>query len=70
MSPVISSRRNQADIDRRRRRNTEPDHIHESNRTAGWLLPEDRHDRRRNRNRLMVLAAALPIVQFLRWLFR
>jgi hypothetical protein len=32
-------------------------------------LPEDPHERRRIRNRLM-LAAALPIVQLLRWLFR
>ena len=33
-------------------------------------LPEDPHERRRIRSRLIVLAAALPIVQLLRWLFR
>jgi hypothetical protein len=32
-------------------------------------LPEDPHERR-IRNRLIVLAAALPIVQLVRWLFR
>lgn len=37
---------------------------------AGWSLPEDPHERRRIRNRLIVLAAAMPIVQLLRWLFR
>jgi hypothetical protein len=33
-------------------------------------FPEDRHEQRRIRNRLIVLAAAMPIVKLLRWLFR
>jgi hypothetical protein len=32
-------------------------------------LPEDSREQRRIRNRLM-LAAAIPLVQLLRWLFR
>jgi hypothetical protein len=36
---------------------------------ASWSLPEDFHERRRIRNRLIVLAAAIPIARLLRWLF-
>jgi hypothetical protein len=35
-----------------------------------WSLPEDPDERRRTKNRLIMLAAALPIVQLMRWLFR
>jgi hypothetical protein len=61
---------NPRDIDRRPSRYLEPrDRIDDSERT-GWSLPADPHERRRIRNRLIVLAAAIPIVQLLRWLFR
>ena len=71
MSIRIPLRWHRRDIDGRQRRRTEQrDRIDKSTGTRGWSLPEDPHERRRIRTRLIVLAAALPIVQFLRWLFR
>jgi hypothetical protein len=61
---------NQRDLEGRRRRPShQEDPIDENRPMAGWSLPEDSHERRRIRNRLIVLAAAIPIVQLLRWLF-
>ena len=61
---------NHKDIDGRPSRYQEPrDRIDDSGQTR-WSLPADPHERRRIRNRLIVLAAAVPIVQLLRWLFR
>ena len=49
----------------------EPDNpIDESRRAVGSSLPGDPYERLRIRNRLIGLAAILPIVQLLRWLFR
>lgn len=71
MSMRVLSRWDEQDVDGRHCRDTEPvDPIDESRRTASWSFPEDPHERRRIRNRLIVLAAAVPIVQLLRWLFR
>lgn len=71
MSIRMLPRSDQKDVDGRQRRDTEPvDPIDEPRRTASWSFPEDQHERRRIRNRLIVLAAAVPIVQLLRWLFR
>ena len=57
--------------DNGQRRDTEPrDWIDASRRMSGWSLPEDPHERRRIRNGLIVLAAVMPIVQLLQWLFR
>jgi hypothetical protein len=61
---------NQRHVEDRQRRTHQEDPIDENRRIAGWSLPEDLHERRRIRNRLIVLAAAMPIVQLLRWLFR
>jgi hypothetical protein len=70
MSIRMLPRSDQKDVDGRQRRDTEPaDRIDEPRRTASWSF-EDQHERRRIRNRLIVLAAAVPIVQLLRWLFR
>jgi hypothetical protein len=52
------------------RRDTEPGWIDASRRLSGWSLPEDPHERRRIRNGLIVLAAVMPIVQLIQWLFR
>ena len=73
MSIRIPPRWNQRDSDGRRHRDTESGaRVDESGRTVGWSFPErlpENPDERRIRNRLIVLAAALPIVQVLRWLF-
>ncbi|HEX2458930.1 MAG TPA: hypothetical protein VHJ58_02185 [Vicinamibacterales bacterium] len=71
MSIRVPPRWNQRPVEGRQRRDTDAeDRIDEDRRIAGWSLPEDPRERRRIRNRLIVLAAALPIVQLLRWLFR
>jgi hypothetical protein len=71
MSIRVPPRWNQRPVEGRQRRDTDAeDGIDEDRRIAGWSLPEDPCERRRIRNRLIVLAAALPIVQLLRWLFR
>jgi hypothetical protein len=71
MSILIPLRWNQRDIDGWQRRETLPgDRADESRQRADWSLPEDPHEQRRIRNRLIVLAAAMPIAQLLRWLFR
>ena len=43
--------------------------VDESSWTTEWSLAEEPRERRHVRNRLIVLAAAMPIVQLLRWLF-
>ena len=65
---MTENRVNEYDRSSTTSRRGQGDHIDES-RTGGWSLPENPHDRRRIRNRLIVLAAAVPIVQLLRWLF-
>jgi hypothetical protein len=46
------------------------DRIGRVNGSADWSVPEDPRERRRIRNVLIALAAALPIMQLLRLLFR
>jgi hypothetical protein len=47
-----------------------PDRVGESSLTADWSLPQNPHELRRVRNRLIALALAIPIVELLRLLFR
>jgi hypothetical protein len=71
MSIRVPPRWEERHIEGRQRRDTDAgDRIDENRRTAGWSLPEDPRERRHIRNRLIMLAAAMPIVQLLRWLFR
>ena len=71
VSTCIPPEWNQRAIESRHRRDAEPgDGVDQSGRTAGGSLPEDPHEQRRIRNRLIVLAAAMPVAQLLRWLFR
>jgi hypothetical protein len=65
MSLRIPPRWNRRDNDATRRRDTELRELIDE-----WSLPEDPDERRRIKNRLIMLAAALPIVQLMRWLFR
>lgn len=70
MSIGIPPRWSQRDIYRTRHPDTGlGDRMDKSKQLEGWSLPEDPHERRRVRNRLIVLAAAIPIVQLFRWLF-
>ena len=68
MRTHLASRRIESMSDENGRERRSADRTDESGR-VDWSLPDDPREQRRVRNRLIVLALAVPIAQILRYLF-